>query len=52
MMALSKTQLLTAGISVVYAGISFFHFKEGRKGLATAFLGYTIANMGLILAEE
>ena len=51
-MALSKSQMLTAAVTAIYLGIMYFHFKEGRKGLGTAFLGYSIANTGLILAEE
>jgi len=51
-MALSKSQMLTATVTAIYLGITFFHFKAGRKGLGTAFLGYSIANTGLILAEQ
>lgn len=51
-MALSGSQMLTLGVTVAYLGVTAFHLKEGRKGLALAFLGYSVANTGMILAER
>ena len=51
-MALSGSQMLTLGVTVAYLGVTAFHLKEGRKGLALAFLGYSVANTGMILAEN
>ena len=44
--------MLTLGVTVAYLGVTAFHLKEGRKGLALAFLGYSVANTGMILAER
>lgn len=49
---MSKSQWLTLGVTVAYLGIAMFHFRENRRGLGTAFLGYTVANTGLIWAES
>jgi len=51
-MALSGSQILTLGVTIAYLGITAFHFKAGRKGLGLAFLGYSVANTGMILAEN
>ena len=48
---LSGSQKLTLAVTVTYLGVTAFHAKEGRKGLALAFLGYSIANVGMIYAE-
>ena len=48
---LSGSQKLTLAVTFTYLGVTAFHAREGRKGLALAFLGYSIANVGMIYAE-
>ncbi len=45
------TAWLTAGVGLVYLAVAAGHYAEGRAGLALAFAGYAVANVGLIMAE-
>jgi len=49
---MTGTQALTGFVGVIYVLTSVWHFKGGRPGLAIAFFGYALANIGLILAER
>jgi hypothetical protein len=44
--------MLTLGVTISYLGVSAIHLKEGRKVLALASLGYSLAATGMILAEK
>jgi hypothetical protein len=46
------SQWLIATIGVVYLFVSASLFFEGKAGLAIAFLGYSIGNVGLFLAAK
>jgi hypothetical protein len=46
------SQWLIAFIGVVYLVVSAGLFAEGKAGLAIAFLGYSIGNVGLYLAAK
>jgi len=48
---LSGSQKLTALVSILYIGTSYYHFKENRNALGTMFIGYSIANIALIAQE-
>lgn len=45
------SQLLTGVVTVIYVGIAIAHCADGRMGLGLTFLGYAVANIGLIIAE-
>ena len=51
-MALSVTQVLTLSVTAACLGLSAYHFKGGRRGLAVAFLGYSAAHTGMFLVER
>ena len=42
---------LVIGVNLVYSGVVIAHIINGRWPLALCFLGYIIANTGLILIE-
>lgn len=35
-------------VSAIYAGTSFAYLFAGRPGMALAFIGYVVANIGLV----
>lgn len=41
---------LMAVVAVIYAFTAYCLWMEGKPGLAVAFIGYVIGNLGLILA--
>lgn len=41
--------ILLGIVAVIYLGVTFAYYKEGRLGLGLAFLGYSLANIGLIM---
>jgi len=49
--SLSGSQKLTAVVSLLYIGTSYYHFKGSRNALGTMFIGYSIANLALIAQE-
>ena len=48
---LSGSQKLTALVTLLYVGTSYYHFKGNRNSLGTMFIGYSIANLALIAQE-
>ena len=36
-------------VSVCYLGVAYSYWKRGQPGLALAFVGYVIANVGFIM---
>lgn len=49
---MTLSQGLTAFVGVLYLAIAAAHAAGGRFGLALAFAGYALANVGLIYAER
>lgn len=49
---MSGSQCLTGLVGLAYVVVAVIHADAGRTGLALAFLGYALANIGLILAEN
>ena len=39
-------------VNVIYTGVIISHLVNGRWGLALAFGGYVLANVGLIIVEK
>jgi hypothetical protein len=48
----SASQWLTAFVGVLYVATAVAHVHGGRIGLGFAFVGYAVANVGLVLAEK
>jgi hypothetical protein len=46
-----STTLLSI-VGVIYIGVTFSFLRDGNPGMALTFLGYTIAQVGLILATR
>ena len=46
------SQWLIAFIGFVYLIVAIFLWLEGKQGLAIAFLGYSIGNVGLYIAAK
>ena len=40
---------LLSVVTLIYAGISISQLIEGNKGMSLCFLGYTVANIGLLM---
>jgi hypothetical protein len=40
---------LLVAVSLAYAAVAISYWRNGRHGLALAFVGYVLANIGLIL---
>lgn len=44
---------LIGAVTLVYAAIAIrYGFVEGKLGLAITFFGYSVANIGLIMADR
>lgn len=37
-------------VTVIYLGVAVSEFANGRHGMGLCFIGYTVANVGLIMA--
>jgi len=46
------SSLLIAVVTVIYAGTAVSLWLENNKGMALCFLGYCVANVGLILSLQ
>jgi hypothetical protein len=40
---------LLVAVSVAYLGVAYGYWKRGQPGLALAFVGYVVANIGFIV---
>ena len=49
---MSSANVLTAGVGVVYVAVAYFHLRDERVGFALMFLGYALANAGIIWAAR
>ena len=47
----SGSQKLTAGVAMLYAGASAFHFKEGRNGMGILVASWVVGNSALVYME-
>ena len=36
-------------VAVIYVGVAWAYWRDGRLGLGLAFLGYSLANVGMIM---
>ena len=43
---------LIAVVTIIYFLVALSFYLEGKVGMAITFVGYTIANVGLILANK
>lgn len=39
-------------VTLIYVGVSISFWREGNSGMALTFAGYSVANIGLILAAK
>jgi len=39
-------------VTVIYVAVAVSYIFEGKPGMALTFLGYSVANVGLILASK
>jgi hypothetical protein len=39
---------LIALVTLIYLGVAWGYYAEGRPGMAFTFIGYSVANIGLI----
>lgn len=39
-------------VTIIYVGVAISFWKEGNPGMAITFAGYSVANIGLILAAR
>ncbi len=39
-------------VTVIYVGVAISFWAEGKPGMALTFLGYSVANIGLIWASK
>lgn len=39
-------------VTVIYCGVAISFWFEGKPGMALTFLGYSVANVGLIWASK
>lgn len=49
---MSASQALTVLVGILYLATAAAHWHGGRRGLALAFAGYALSNVGLVLAER
>jgi len=43
---------LIAVVTIIYLGVALSFYLEGKVGMAITFAGYSVANVGLILASK
>jgi len=43
---------LLSVVTLIYMGISISLWIEGNKGMSLCFLGYTVANIGLLMTMK